>query len=63
MTRTEALYKLLKLGPLEKLKAFHISGWSLDQFDQALAEAVEVGLVKVVRGGNQHRTHLAATEN
>jgi len=62
MTRTEALYKLLKLGPLEKLHAFHISGWTLEEFTEVLQEAMSAGLVDSVPFRNQNCTHLAARE-
>jgi hypothetical protein len=60
MNRAEVLRKLLRLGPLEPLHAQHVCGWPIDEFQAALAAAIESGWVRLARGGNQYTTRLVA---
>lgn len=61
MNRTEALIKLLRLGPLEPLHARAICGWPVDEFQRVLDAAVAEGKVRLVPLYNQYATRLEAT--
>ena len=60
MNRAEILLKLLRLGPMERLHAQLVCGWSPDEFERAMSLAMQFGWVRWARGCNQHTTRLEA---
>lgn len=60
MSRSEVLYKLLKLEPMEPLHAQYVCGWPAEEFQEILKMAMQNGLVRLAKGCNGHTTRLEA---